>query len=295
MIDEEDRDARVVRRWREQKLASNPPLDLTEEETAYVERMMTGWKPKPYVHPFDDTIYQDQEDTYPWERPGWDPVAAMSSDYVVPREATETVRTDADQSLGLEDHVDGDRISLVTPAPVKSDPMWMEPSPGDKARVTALVAAGWSPAKMAGLLDMTRPQFEWAFHDTLKTAALAMEARMTTAIFADAIAAPGAARNRVADFMGVFKEKPEPARPTTMPRTGGPDPKTNKPMGASVKPFRKRWGGPLPKPDPEGRICGTLAVGDNEMRARFDVVEQAEARKYELINAYRAAKARGAG
>ena len=294
MTDEEDRDARVVRRWRENQLSDDPPENITPEDTAYVEAMMKDWKPKPYVHPFEDIVYQDEEDTYPWGRPGWDPVAAMSSDYVVPREGAVADPADVEESHGLDVQGDGDLIAFVASPPEKTDPAWLEPTPGDKARVTALVTAGWSKAKMATFFDMTQPQFEWAFYETLKTGGLAMEARLTTAIFADAIASPGPARNRVADFMGVFKEKPDRAKSTQPRAKAGAGSTPNTQTGSSAKRLRPRFGGAHPKPHPDGCIHSTMVLGDTYMQTQFDVAGQRRARVYELVNAYRAAKAKEA-
>lgn len=129
MSDEEDRDARVMRRWRENQLSDDSPEKITPKETAFVEALMEDWKPKLYVHLFEDIIYQDEEDTYPWGWPGWDPVAAMSSDHVVPREEAEAVPADVEKSHGLDVPGDGDLISFVATPPEKTDRMWTEPTP----------------------------------------------------------------------------------------------------------------------------------------------------------------------
>lgn len=88
MTDEEGRDARVVRRWRQGQLMADPPRDITKEEEAYVEGRMRNWTPQPYVSPWDDYLYPGDEATNPWERAGWDPIAAMSPDYILPRDET---------------------------------------------------------------------------------------------------------------------------------------------------------------------------------------------------------------
>lgn len=55
MNDEEDRDARVMRR-RGSQLSDASLEKITPAETAYVEALMKDWKPKLYVHPFEGII-----------------------------------------------------------------------------------------------------------------------------------------------------------------------------------------------------------------------------------------------
>lgn len=144
---------------------------------------------------------------------------------------------------------------------------------------------------MAKLMNMTQSQFEWAFHDALATAGLAMEARLTTAIFAEAIAGPGPARSRVADFLGVFKEPPKRSAPPTG-RTA--DAIANKSVSQQPKKLRgSHFGGPAPRPGPDGTISITMMLGDSETQARWDASAQRQARKYELINELRAGRPQG--
>ena len=290
MSDFEDRDTRVVRRWRESRIRRNPPAQPTPEEHAWVQDRLKSFKPKPYVHPWEDTIYQDEDDDYPWAREGWDPVAALRPDYVPPREPTTVMAAEDSSPPELVDTSIID-AGLMSPT-LKGDDAWIEPSPGEKARITALIAADWPVKDMATLLDMTEPQFRWAFHDNLKTGALAMKARLTTAIFADAISAKGSERNRVADFMGVFKA----TGATGASATGSNTEHTKKPRGAAVagapKPSRHmRYGGPPPKPDPDGCIPMDLVLGDTAMQTMFDERDQRVAQSYHLLIELRASRA----
>jgi hypothetical protein len=289
MSDYEDRDTRVVRRWRDSKLRARPPAPASPEEAAWVQEHMKGFKPKPYVHPWDDTIYQDEDDDYPWAREGWDPVAASRRDYIPPSDPKAVTAPTGTSPSDLADASNADH-GLMT-QPVKTDAAWTDPSPAERARITALIAADWPVSDMATLMEMTEPQFRWAFHDNLKTGALAMKARLTTTMFADALSAKGSERNRVADFMGVFKPKAAPAASAADPnaekdkkRRGSADAGTGKPAR------RGRYGGPMPKPDPEGRIPIQMVLGDIAMQTMFDKRAQIEAQCYHLLIELRASR-----
>jgi hypothetical protein len=289
MSDYEDRDTRVVRRWRERKLCAHPPAPATREEAEWVEEQLKDFKPKPYVHPWDDTIYQDEDDDYPWAREGWDPVAASRRDYVPHSKSLAGPAAKDTSASDLADASNADP-GLIT-QPVKADAAWTEPSPAERARITALIAADWPVSDMASLMEMTEPQFRWAFHESLKTGALAIKARLTTAMFADALSAKGSERNRVADFMGVFKPKVAPAASAADPEAKESKKRRGSAEVDAGKPARRsRYGGPMPKPDPDGRIPISMVLGDTAMQTMFDKREQTEAQYYHLLIELRASR-----
>lgn len=298
----ESKDERVVRRWRQGWLRSHPPARATPEEQAWVDERMKGFKPKPYVHPHDDIIYADEDETYPWERPGWDREAALQPGYVPPSPdaVPQEMVVDAGENFAemfekfSAKPGDADSGEVDATPPAKTDPAWAEPTPAEKAKITALIADRWSIADMAKSLDISQAEFLWAYHDTLKTAFLQMRARITTAIFADGLSRPGAARNRIADSMGVFKNvpKPPPPAPTVQPRRQTEPRPRSAELNRSVRgrdSRRSRYGGAHPKPNPDGVIEIRMILGDT-LNTGFDAEDQAAARELELLIELRASR-----
>ena len=297
----ESKDQRVVRRWRQSWLRSNPPAPATDDEKACIDERMKGFKPKPYVHPHDDIIYEDEDETYPWERPGWDREAALHPGYVPPSAdaAPQEIVVDAGENFAemfekfSAKPGDAGSVGIDDTPPTKADPKWTEPTPSEKARVTALVASQWEVAEMAKVMEISQDEFRWAYHDVLLNGFRQMKARFTQSLFADGLSRPGAARNRIADSMGVFKNVPKPPpAPTVQPRRQTePRPRSAEPnrsvRGRNAR--RSRYGGAQPKPNPDGIIDIRMILGDTLNRG-FDAGDQAAARKLELLIELRASR-----